>query len=408
MRRARISLAAAAVGLAAVASAALVTLPAAARTATDPSAAASIVGGHTAPIEDFPWMAHVRYEVATGQWICSGTVVAPRVVLTAAHCAEDAISDAVAPASTYRVLTGVALAEPTPLENLSKVFQVAVYPQYVRGLNYGDAGILILKEPVAAPAIPLVSPGQSELWDGGTPLEISGWGMTHRGLEIPARSFHVGTVLARTPRECETRTNGAFSAADQLCVTGGPRLAGVPCLGDSGGPAIARNGTGTQVEVGIFSLLGGDCEAAEASVYTRVDRVSGWVQRWIAVAEEGAPAPRLRVQEVTLPYLSLERVEEILGWGRLANQLPEEIRGFLPRHFDCTRLSKAKLDCDVNWVEAGLYFHGKVTTAFVIRGDEVAWRVRYKIRSDRRSCLRRAASTASCAVHTYTGEREAG
>ena len=97
-----------------------------------------MVGGHIARIADHPWMAYVEYEVATGAWICSGTVVAPRVVLTAGHCVEEIdglVGDlkgggALAPASTYRVVTGTAAPVTASQANTSRVVQDVVNPSF--------------------------------------------------------------------------------------------------------------------------------------------------------------------------------------------------------------------------------------------------------------------------------------
>jgi hypothetical protein len=58
-----------------------------------------IVGGTTAPAGTFPWLAFVYMDTPESWGICTGTVVAPNVVLTAAHCAIDENTSQVLPAS---------------------------------------------------------------------------------------------------------------------------------------------------------------------------------------------------------------------------------------------------------------------------------------------------------------------
>ncbi len=372
------------------------------------SAGVSVIGGQTAPIAEYPWMARIQYESAVEPLICSGTVVAPRIVLTAAHCIEGLSSDTLAPVSTYRVITGIAAESKAAEAGVSAVSQVAVYPQFEEHKIHGDAGILILSEPVAAPPIRLAAPGESALWAGGSRLEAAGWGMTERGVEIAADSFHVGATQALSRRGCERRRGPFYSPAFQLCATGAPSFQNIACLGDSGGPAIARDPNGNPVEVGIFSLVGRDCDPHYPSVYTRVDRISGWVGSWIAAVEAGGPTPALREQDASLPYLTFERVEEIFAFGELAEELPRELRGVTAKPFDCTRRSGARVGCKVEWVSGGTYFHGRVAAYFLLRGDEALWGIRYTIRSERRACLDRPSPATGCEERTFSGAQQAG
>src|SRR4029079_3389408 len=65
----------------------------------------SIVRGRPAAIASFPWLAHVDYNGDVDKFDCTGTVVAPRVVMTAAHCALTGTGhDALA--ANYTILTG--------------------------------------------------------------------------------------------------------------------------------------------------------------------------------------------------------------------------------------------------------------------------------------------------------------
>lgn len=67
-----------------------------------------IIGGYGAVQSDWPFMAFVAYFDASGnpEFNCTGTVVAPNVVLTAAHCAVDETTGAPLDPAGFAVVTG--------------------------------------------------------------------------------------------------------------------------------------------------------------------------------------------------------------------------------------------------------------------------------------------------------------
>jgi trypsin len=356
----------------------------------------SVVGGKAAPLDQFPWMAHLEYEVATGPWICSGTVVAPRVVLTAAHCAEDPESDSLAPAFTYKVITGLAEIPGAKAADISAVAEVVVLPQFKPSLVENDAALLILKQPVKAPAVPLASPPAGDLLAADTPVSMAGWGVTDpRHLEAAA-ALHAGNGEIVSRQACE-RTGG--TPAEQLCVSGAPDFRTIACYGDSGGPAIARQADGTRVEVGIFSLVSSAiCNPRGEAVYTRVDRISGWVERWIAAVEAGGPRPRAREQHPHLPYLTIFRAKQIAA-KKLEEQLPIGLLGASERNFTCRRRSVGRVSCEASWIRERNYLYGSVIVYFRISGREVTWDDRFRIHSVSRAC-HAGPHPSRCPVHT--------
>src|SRR5690349_1434996 len=75
----------------------------------DPTAHASIIGGAAATIEEFPALAYIQADEGGEKgFACTGSVVAPRVVLTAGHCVEDIETGKLTPVRDYLVATGVA------------------------------------------------------------------------------------------------------------------------------------------------------------------------------------------------------------------------------------------------------------------------------------------------------------
>src|ERR1700677_1150071 len=76
------------------------------RVPPSPSAHAAVIGGQAAAPGTFPWMAYILDLRGDEVGQCSGTVVAPNLVLTAGHCAENMQTGVVNEASGYRVATG--------------------------------------------------------------------------------------------------------------------------------------------------------------------------------------------------------------------------------------------------------------------------------------------------------------
>src|SRR5262245_28278938 len=146
----------------------------------------AIIGGTPAQVGTFPWLAYVADFMEGGVLgVCTGTVVGPRLVLTAAHCAENSETGVLNEASGYRVVTGKDnWAAPPTEKQISTVSRVTVYPFYQRtGLveGWGDAALLELSSPITARPIPLARSAQAQLWQPGTRAQIAGWGDTYPG-----------------------------------------------------------------------------------------------------------------------------------------------------------------------------------------------------------------------------------
>lgn len=246
-----------------------------------PSAHSSVVGGKVAEPGTFPWMAFVVDFKGEEGIACSGTVVAPNLVLTAAHCAVNLETGETNEAAGYRVVTG-SVNWTSPERQISGVSRVLVYPRYsVRRSSegFGDAALLLLSTPTTAPAIPLATSADSQRLRTGTHALIAGWGETHYGQTEPTE----GLVWAKTVVEGGKRCEGLRG---RICAIDFPRFTSGVCHGDSGGPLLAAGPHGQGlVEIGITQAGFSECTTKRPGVFMRTDLISRWANRWISALE---------------------------------------------------------------------------------------------------------------------------
>lgn len=169
---------------------------------------------------------------------CTGVLVTPYVVLTAAHCSVPAI------ASGATVVVGSSVAS-----SVASVPVVAAVPnpQFDPATFDGDVGLLVLG--AAAPATPIAIGPAPKV---GDTVEIVGWGLTGED------AGDLGTK-----REGTTTVTAVSSTS--FDVAAHPSQ---PCAGDSGGPALVTS-QGTVFVVGIVSH--GDAACSAGATYARPD-----------------------------------------------------------------------------------------------------------------------------------------
>lgn len=267
--------------------------------AAAPSGAASpahhefVVGG--APVSNGSWPSIVAL-VPTGgapelTTFCGGTLIAPTVVLTAAHCLLDASGVAMS-ADALEVLPGAEnlLA---PADRIA-VAAVRIHPGYLVEGDAPDAALLILSRAAAAPVAAYAAPGQDA--DVERPGSMAGWGEQGEGTHKYPSRLVAAPVTIFSGTRCREMLGAAFHLGEALCA-GRPEGGVDTCSGDSGGPL--RDATG--LLVGITSWGVGCGRPGLPGIYTRVSAISGWIARarvaptaTASAAAARARAPRAR------------------------------------------------------------------------------------------------------------------
>ncbi len=390
--------------LAALTALAVLILAATATAASSPKATASVIGGHNATIAEYPSLAFIEGVQATAGYACTGTVVAPRVILTAGHCVEDIESSSIVEPKLIAVATGVSNLQAIQRAQISQVERVLAYPGFDPTQLHGDAGLLILTAPVSAPPIALATSADAALYEPGDQLTVAGWGIDNRSTGHAPNQLQAATVPIQEASKCREETRRFYPFFDpsrQVCALDSPHFKITTCHGDSGGPAIATRADGTPVELGVTSLGDGSCNPASPAVFTRVDQISSWVQSWIDAVEAGAPTPRVKVPKAHIPLLTRERSEEISGLAM------EEAFGSAFVHgqektVKCERLAKARMKCGVTWFQGPNDYFGKVTVFFAIRHNVVLAGVHYTVHWVNDQCYFHGGNPEACPVETKT------
>lgn len=185
-----------------------------------------------------------RCEEADPALLCTGTLIAPRVVLTAAHCL-----DVFGPEGQYEVLFGASLQDAAA--RFVVVIGAELHPEYDAATHENDLALLRLAQP--APVTPVALPARAlTSADVGLPARAVGFGVTHDAA-APAGIKRTGTLRVSAV------TDRAFRA------TGDPSMT---CTGDSGGPVFLGVDGGEQL-VGVTAS--GDPGCAEEAFNVRVD-----------------------------------------------------------------------------------------------------------------------------------------
>ena len=228
---------------------------------TDGDFEAKIIGGQPAEEGRYPWLVGVGASgegAPNDRLVCGGSVITETVVLTAAHCVEEAEADQLAVFSGSVDLESEAIVETAVAdlhvpENFNDPVDLA-----------NDWALLLLDEPVDVEPI-AVNQDPAE-WEA---LEIAGWGSDDDGAyPTVARWVEVPFV---DDANCADAYGEEFDDETMLCA-GDLEEGGVDsCDGDSGGPIMAPAEGGGQILVGIVSWGHGCAEPGNPGVYAQVD-----------------------------------------------------------------------------------------------------------------------------------------
>jgi hypothetical protein len=257
-----------------------------------------IVGGTATTIQQFPWQVALARNDAFypgngfQRQFCGGTLVAPTIVITAAHCVFDNPVAAIGfnPPNQFEVFTGrtnlsssegqaIDVAElyyfegsPTApvLQRQSADPSPSAGQLYNPSTSEWDAVFLQLSAPSTS-GVPIQIAGADEAaaWAPAQAALISGWGDQAEGANNFPDQLRAATISMLSDTDCTNAYGAGYVATTMACA--GVLAGGVDtCQGDSGGPLVVRLGTGAVRLVGDTSFGIGCARPLVPGVYGRL------------------------------------------------------------------------------------------------------------------------------------------
>ena len=273
--------------------------------AADPET--NVVGGGPVNVSQVPWQVAVAHSKAvsspqdTGydRQFCGGTLVAPTIVITAAHCVYDFVTPVCTaldgfnfPAADFAVFTGRTRLS----SNEGQEINVAEVYYFVDGgggapvleaqsapgagselysceAETWDVAILQLASPsTTGTPIKVAGADEAATWAPGQPALVSGWGDLADGANNYPDDLQAATVAMVSDANCGSAASygSFFQPLTMVCAGLFPQGGIDTCQGDSGGPLVAFLSGGQVRLVGDTSTGSGCAQPNFPGIYGRV------------------------------------------------------------------------------------------------------------------------------------------
>lgn len=244
----------------------------------DASLAPTVAGGEPVPESEDRWDPTVGIVYNNRYVGCTGTLIAPRVVLTAAHCLNG-VTSVIIGAKNWALDSSRENAE------IIRIVSATPHPSYRNGAG-ADIAVLVLSEPSTYPTSVIGTDCiRDEYLDDGVDVAVVGYGATRHNGRGQTSAMHYGFTKVQD-YACHSDFIDGIRTGCLPSLRPGRELGaggtGVDaCFGDSGGPLYLPTPQGDYV-VGVVSraYLGAPrsepCRAG--GIYVRPDAFVDWIE----------------------------------------------------------------------------------------------------------------------------------
>ncbi|XP_065368311.1 trypsin beta [Calliphora vicina] len=224
-----------------------------------------IVGGVETSIERHPYQVSVRLLSFKLLHICGGSIYAPRVVITAAHCIKGRY------ASHIWIMAGKSSI--IDQEPAHKVTKLIYNPGYNKKAHLNDVGLIILSEElVYSSAIQPISLALHKPTVGST-ATVTGWGKDNEDAEFLENNLQAVELQIVDPDYCNMQYSAkSLTITEEMVCAGVEDFSKDSCQGDSGGPLTIDGEL-----VGIVSWGIGCAREGFPGVYASIPYHTQWI-----------------------------------------------------------------------------------------------------------------------------------
>merc|ERR1719369_529514 len=247
-----------------------------------------IINGQQADNNEYPWMVYMLVAGTNDMFLCGGSLISNKWILTAAHCTDGS------KASDIQIFLGLYNTKNLGNKKSRNIVEIINHPNYelvfkpdgeIKKINF-DFALLKMQEPVDfitdQHIRPICLPTNPSFQYEGSQAIATGWGLINNcEVQNPSpdklQEINLEVLSNKICQEYFNKVNNIPITSESICANVPGQVGGL-ARGDSGGPLIVDAG-GYYELVGVTSWGVDQCLGIPAtpSVFARVTRIIEWI-----------------------------------------------------------------------------------------------------------------------------------